>query len=333
MKRKFAVILAVMTAILLLAGCGAKATDGAMAVSPENNGFYGWDAVPEESEDALYDYDMEVEAPAEGGVYDEPAVPATGAEADISEVPEDYERKLIKNGSLDLETTEFDALISELEASVSTYGGYIQNSSSRGSSDSGDRYANYTVRIPASRYETFMNAVGDMGTVVSSNEYVDDVTLEYIDVEARLSALTAERDSFMKLMERAETVDEILQIQSYLTDVNYQIESYTSRLNSLKNQVSYSTINISVDEVRRVTPAAPKTVGERISQRLENSLYNIKEGAKDFFVGFVGSLPYLAIYAVVIVIIVVVITAVVKSRRRKKNARAASESEENENKK
>ena len=63
MKRKFAVILAVMTAILLLAGCSAEATDGAMAVSPENNSFYGWDAVPEESEDVLYDYDMEVEAP------------------------------------------------------------------------------------------------------------------------------------------------------------------------------------------------------------------------------------------------------------------------------
>ena len=165
MKRKFAVILAVMTAILLLAGCGAKATEGAMAVFPENNSFYGWDAAPEETADASYDYDMVAEAPAEGGIYDEPSIPAAGAEADISEVPEDYERKLIKNGSLSLETTDYDALISELEASVSSYGGYIQNSSSRGSSDSGDRYANYTVRIPASRYETFMNAVGDMGTV------------------------------------------------------------------------------------------------------------------------------------------------------------------------
>ena len=330
MKRKLAIILAALTAVLILAGCGSKAMNEDSA--PMENGYFGWDSdvadVATQDYDVNYD-DILVEAPAEAT-----APNTAGGEADISEVPEGTERKLIKNGSLDLETTDFDGLISELESSVSANGGYIQNCSSSGSADRGNRYSNYTVRIPATRYETFVNAVGNMGTVTSSSEYVDDVTLEYIDVEARLAALTAERDSFMKLMDRAETVEEILQIQSYLTDVNYQIESYTSRLNSLKNQVSYSTVNLSIREVKRVTPAAPKTVGERISQRLGDNLYNIKEDAKSFFVGFVSSLPYLAIYAIVIIIIVVIITAIVKSRKRRNQANNAVRStEDSENKK
>lgn len=321
MKKVLAIILATVLTAFLYCSCGS--TDNKyFSDSMESNyddGYYGW-------ADEAYDAPMEVAAEEVNFSASAVAAPAApkpaGGSNSSNSVPETSDEKIIKNGNLSLETLEFDKFISELEASVSNLGGYVENNETYGSV--GYRYASYTVRIPSQSYSTFIKAVGDMGTVISINESVSNVTLQYIDIEARLSALTAERDSFRKLMDRAETIEEILQIQGYLTDVNYQIESYTSQLNSLKNKVSYSTVRLNINEVERVTPPAPKTVGERISAQLSENLYNISEGSKDFAVWFVSSLPYLAIYAVIIAIAVVIGRNISKSRKKKQAERLAA---------
>lgn len=316
MKRITAMFIALITVAVLLAGCGSGVSGGFSAakdsanlafpteapVYPENG--YGWydempttDVEAEEAVDAEYDYNA-------------------GAAPSVT-APKETARKIIKNGSLSIETLEFDVFIRELEKCVADFGGYVENSSQYGSATYSSRSASYTVRVPYEKYDEFVSNVGELGTVTSSNHSIDDVTLQYVDIEARLKALETERDSFMDLMSKAETVDEILQIQSYLTDVNYEIESYTSQLNTLKNLVSYSTVNISVSEVQRVTPAEPKTVWERISSNLSNNLYNIGVGFTDLFVAIISSLPYLLILAIIVIIIVVIVLICVKSSRKK----------------
>lgn len=320
MKKVLALILATVLTAFLYCSCG-NADNKYFSDSMESNyddGYYGW-------ADKAYDAPMEVAAEEvnfSASAVAAPEAPKPSTASGSSEIPENSDEKIIKNGNLSLETLEFDKFISELETSVSTLGGYVESNETYGSV--GYRYANYTVRVPSQSYSTFIKAVGDMGTVISMNESISNVTLQYIDIEARLSALTAERDSFQKLMDRAETIEEILQIQGYLTDVNYKIESYTSQLNSLKNKVSYSTVRLNISEVERVTPPAPKTVGERISTQLSENLYNISEGSKDFAVWFVSSLPYLAIYAVIIIIAVVIGKKVAKNHRKKQEERLAA---------
>lgn len=320
MKKVLALIFATVLTAFLYCSCG-NADNKYFSDSMESNyddGYYGW-------ADEAYDAPMEVAAEEvnfSASAVAAPEAPKPSTASGSSEIPENSDEKIIKNGNLSLETLEFDKFISELETSVSTLGGYVESNETYGSV--GYRYANYTVRVPSQSYSTFIKAVGDMGTVISMNESISNVTLTYIDIEARLSALTAERDSFQKLMDRAETIEEILQIQGYLTDVNYKIESYTSQLNSLKNKVSYSTVRLNISEVERVTPPAPKTVGERISTQLSENLYNISEGSKDFAVWFVSSLPYLAIYAVIIIIAVVIGKKVAKNHRKKQEERLAA---------
>lgn len=304
------VIICLLSCMTLLCSCSSKSFAGDMnmnAGAAAEGGYFGWD------EDlAEPDVPMEVESMAVPDI-----MPSTSGAPDMNEAAQQSsEDKIIKNGSLTVETLEYDKFISDLENSVSAYGGYIESSSGYGY-QTGSRWAEYTVRIPSQNYDAFVNKVGDLGSVIESRESVENVTLQYVDIEARLAALTAERDSFMALMEKAETIEEILQIQSYLTDVNYQIESYTSQLNTLKNKVSYSTVNISVNEVERVTPPTPKTVGERISGGFKESLYNISEDMKNLFVSTVVSLPYILIYAVVIAIIVTVIVLIVKANKKK----------------
>lgn len=312
MKHKLNLLFAIAASALLLCSCGGSSKDYAFTSNETVAGAaadqdYGW------YDDGMMYEEAEVEVPDEVvASVESPAAPSSKGDSGS-----DYEsqRKIIKNGNLTVETLEYDKFLKELEASVTTFNGYIEYSSTSGRD--GYRSANYTIRVPAEKYDAFITEVGNLGTVTSSNTSVDDVTMQYIDVEARLSAYKAERDSFMELMDRAETIDEILQIQSYLTDVNYQIESYTTQLNSLKNKVSYSTVTLYVSEVERVTPAEPKTVWERISTNLSENLYSIGEGFKNFFVWFVSSLPYFAVYAAIIAVIVAVIVLIIKASNRR----------------
>lgn len=120
-------------------------------------------------------------------------------------------------------------------------------------------------------------------------------------------------------MEKAETVEEILQIQSYLTDVNYEIESYTAQLETYDDRISYSTFYIDVSEVRRIsTETSNPTVFERIRSNLSDSFYNIGEGFKDAFVWIVSALPYIVLVAVPVIIVVVIVRAATKRSKKKK---------------
>lgn len=314
LRQKFALILALMITMLLLCSCGSSGGKYSAGIS---------DSWYNESAEWDYGWDMDFEEEAILGAAAAPAAPTdapnSNHKTETSEDSYESQRKIIKNGNLSIETLEFDKFIRELEASVATYNGYVEYSSQYGSKNY--RSASYTIRVPYQKYDEFVSVIGDLGTVTSSNTSVDDVTLQYVDIEARISALIAQRDSYMSLLDRANTIEEILQIQSYLTDVNYQIESYTSQLNTLKNKVSYSTVTLNIDEVARVTPAEPKTVWERISQNLSENMYDITEGLKDLFVGIVSATPYLVIYAIFIGIIVVIVVMIHKANKRRAQRR------------
>lgn len=328
MKKLSSILSIAAATIVLFAGCGSKYADSAPTEGYDMNtseaasmGWYdeeaaddiAWDE-PVESAEMSWDVDVPMT---------EPEAPVENIDADTVKASE---RKIIKNRTISVETLEYDSFIKELELKVSAYGGYIENSTQNGNSYYGKamRSANYTIRIPAERFDEFTSLIGDMGTVTYSYEYIDDITAKYVDTEARIASLRAEQESFLKLMERAETVEDILKIQSYLTDVNYQIESYTTQLNSYKSLVSYSTLRLDITEVERLTPPAAKPgVFDRISQNISDNLYNIGEGFKDMFVGVVSSAPYLGILAVVIIVMVIIIKLII--RKVKKSSILASE--------
>lgn len=315
MKRTLSIFTALMMVLCIFTGCGSSGLDMSlnksdMAVSDSYDG--GWFEEPSEmewvEEDVAYE-EIEMDAVS-------PATPNTGNPT-ADEIPQS-ERKIIKNKSMDVQTTDLDAFISELKNQVSAMGGYVESSSNYKQS------ADFTVRIPAENYDAFSTVVGNLGTVTYENEYIDDVTSRYIDIEARLTALRSEQESYLRLMEKAQTVEEILQIQSYLSNVNYQIESYTAQLNSMKSKISYSTIRLSIVEVVRVTDVTEKpTVWQRITSGLSDNLYDIGEDATDFFVDFVSSLPYIAIWAVVIIICIVIVKLCIWRYKKKKASPAA----------
>lgn len=225
-------------------------------------------------------------------------------------------RKLIRTFNLDAETTDFDNLVAQLQQETQNLGGYVESSYVNGNSyyTENSRYASLTLRIPKDKTNDFLGTVGEMANVTSKSENVEDVTLTYTDLKSHVEALQAEQEQLMKLMEQAKTVEDTMSIQSRLTDVRYELESYMSQLKVYDNQVDYDTVNISIQEVKNETPTGELSIGQKMLNGLENSLRAIAESAKNLCIWFVASIPYFVILFAVIFAVV----SIIKKIRKKK---------------
>ena len=243
---------------------------------------------------------------------------AENAQDTSTTVPEETaataDRKLIKTVNMDVETREYDKLLSAVENKVTELGGYIESLDAYNGSTyysyRSTRNANLTIRIPKDRLEEFQNTVSELGNVTSRSENVQDVTLTYVDLQSHRDALRTEQERLLQLLEQAESVEDIITIEQRLSDVRYQLESMESQLRSYDNRVDYSTVYLYIDEVEVYTPVEEETVWERISTGFVDSLKNIGEGLKEAAIWFVIHIPYLVIWAIVITVIAVIALAV-----------------------
>lgn len=299
-------LLVALLAVTLLTGCGGSSKSAYDAAAPEME--VTQDSVTEEYYEVADD--VEDTAMETGGV---------GANGEINSAPQ-ANRKLIRTFDLNIETKEFDEVVAGIQAKVQELGGYIEQSSV----DSGsiyhsnyNRYSRMTVRIPSSKLDGFIQNVKDTANVTNISEKADDITLKYVDVESRKIALETERDRLLELLEKAETVEDIITIESRLSEVRYELEAYTSTLRTYDNQVDYSTVHMNIHEVDRETKVEPKTFWEEVTEEFGDSLYDMGRGFRNFGIWFLGSSPYLLLWAVIIAAVIFVLRLFGKKRKLK----------------
>ena len=239
------------------------------------------------------------EAPQEmyGGIAD--STTTSGASA----LPTD--RKLIRTVRMEAETENLDSLLSTLEEKLAALEGYVQaREIYNGSTYASRRYRHgeLTLRIPSDKLSGFVAHVEENANVVTSSESVDDVTTQYVDTESRIAALEIEQERLMELLAKAETMEDLLVIESRLTDVRYELENFTSQLRVLDNKVTYATVHLYITEVQEYTPVIEKepTVWERITEGFGDTIEDIADDVKEFFIWVVVNSPYIAIWAVVL---------------------------------
>lgn len=212
----------------------------------------------------------------------------------------DSGRKLIKNVEMDIETKEYDALNNALHTKLAEVKGYVQSAVHYGVNyDSTDRRSNrIVVRVPSESLNEFVTAISGMGNVVKKTENVEDVTLSYIDVESRKKVLLTEQERLIALLERADSLENIIVLEQRLSEVRQQIESYEQQLRSLDNRVSYSTVTMDITEVEIMTSVQPKNVWERMSSGFMQNLSRVSDGLVDLAVLFVAYLPFILLVGV-----------------------------------
>ena len=298
-------LLSILLAAVMLTGCGGASKETA-ASAPM--------AVEEAAAEEYFSADM---------AEPEVAEMATGTVSTNSEISgtAQVNRKLIRTFDVNIQTKEFDEVLSGIQSKVQELGGYIEHSSLDGGSayySNYNRYSSLTVRIPSDQLDQFIENVKESANVTYISESTEDITLQYVDVERRKIALETERDRLLELLEQASSVEDLITINSRLSEVRYQLESYASTLRTLDNQVDYSTVHINIDEVDRETKVEPKTFWEEVKDDFGDSVYGIGRDIRNFAIWFLGSSPYLVIWAVVIAAVIVMLKVIGKKKSIKK---------------
>lgn len=310
--KKTAIVIALIAALILsCVGCAGKSASDMMTgiVAPAEP------AAPEpvgESGGGMYDMEYS------NGEYVEPS---TG------DVAFEYGgRKVIKTGTVSIETDRFDEHYEYIRSQIAALGGYVENSyvSGRVPASYGDsgRYSTITARIPEESFEAFMTAAKGIGTLLSINSNTNDITANYYDIETRLEVLNVQHERLLALLEQAPDVESIIYIESELANVTLQIEQLTSELRRYDGLVSFSTVEVSLRELAPSEGAtASATVWERMTGGFASSLRGVGEFFVEFGIFLVSALPVLIVLAIVAAVVIILIRRSVRKRRALRAAR------------
>lgn len=285
---------------LVFAACGSSKLNTAESIAPQ--------------EAASYDA---------GGVYsnysagmgeEEALSEESGAELDEKAASG---RKLIKNVDMTVETENYTQLVSTIQEQTAALEGYIERFESYNENRIGGRSASLTLRIPADKLDSFITHVDEVSNVISRQESVEDVTLRYVDLESHKKMLEQEQERLLALMEKAETIEDIIALENRLTEVRYQLESMEAQLRSMDNQVNYSTVYLYINEVTRLTPPEEKGTWERIRIGFSENLYRVGLGLREFGIGFIISLPVLFVFVIIILILIIILRIIIRAVRKR----------------
>ncbi len=216
--------------------------------------------------------------------------------------------KVQKNGSINLLVEGIDAAVNDLKAVNGMFGGVITNIYDNGRGN--DRNVSITVKVPVGKFELFYEELRKIdGEVTYANVSTTDVTEEYIDITSRLANLKSTEAQLVKVLERAETVTDILAVQRELNTVRGDIESYEQRKRYFDSQTDYSFISVSfsVDKTGlNVTEDEWKPWGE-----VKAAVKSLIEVLK----GFVNMVIWIVIFSPIVLIPFFVVKYLVKRKK------------------
>jgi len=151
---------------------------------------------------------------------------------------------------------------------------------------------NLTIRIPATNFDAFLKGVGEgVNEFDYKNISTDDVTSEYLDIEARIKTKKELEIRYLEILKKANSVKDILEIEKELNYVREEIESIQGRLKYLKNQVGHSTFHI---EYYKEVPYE----GDSFAEKIGNGFGNGWDNLLMFFVGIINLWPFVILIIV-----------------------------------
>lgn len=225
------------------------------------------------------------------------------------------ERKIIRNGSLELLVKDVPGTIDKIRAAVESMGGYVEKSEQK---HTGFATASMIVRIPATRLDEAMGKVKSLAATVDSDTVESkDVTREFIDLDARLRNTQAEETRYLDIMKRASTVKDTLEVAEKLSDVRGRIEQMQGEMNYLKSQIAMSRLDISLHAEAEATVMGLHWKPLRQAKAAVIDMLQGLADWMDYVIAFIINLPLILVWCVSIVVLVAVAWKVVRFVWRK----------------
>lgn len=224
---------------------------------------------------------------------------------------------IVRNASLSLDVKNLEEFDEDLHSKVEGFDGYFEDATVNdySSSYSTDRYAYYTVRLPQEKLDEFLNIIDGTSTITSKSVTSEDVSLEYVDINAHIDALENEKDNLLRLLDQSENVSDIIEIEDRLSNVQYQLDSVNGQKRLLEGRVSYSTININVHEERNVENPIAMAFEINFAEEIISGI----ENAVSVFVGILTSIPVIIIITAFVLLFIWIVRKIWRKMFKKGN--------------
>jgi hypothetical protein len=248
------VFLVLMAALLGLAGCASsRSTNSETAAPAQKSSTTAPVAAPREDAGSM----GKASTVQDGEMKQASLTTAQNSQASVTVT----ERKLIRNADIRLESGDPADTQRRVSAIAEAHGGFVVSSESRQMNAEGqlkpEMTVTITVRVPAARFDAVISEIRGAGSRVAQDKVTtQDVTEEYIDLEARIRAKQALEAQFMEIMKQARTVSDALEVQRQLSDVRAEIERLEGRRRFLENQTSLSTINVTIQPPTQIVSSS-----------------------------------------------------------------------------
>jgi len=198
-------------------------------------------------------------------------------------------REIIYTATVRLAVDDFDSFPERLAGIALSAGGFIAETNVDRMQGT-RRTGRWVVRVPGSKYQDFIREVSGLGVPESVQEKADDVTEQFVDLQARINSGRQLEAQIIKLLEQQnDKIENVLAVERELSRVRLEIEQQEGRMRFLKDQVSMSTITIHAGEQRTFVPEQAKSLSERISLEWQNAVQQARDFSEDALVWIVAN--------------------------------------------
>ena len=208
------------------------------------------------------------------------------------------DRKIVSNANvlIEVERGRFQTAFDTALLLADKFGGYVVSSNSTATDEEGTiRSGTIALRVPETAFAQALSDVAKLGEVKSRSIDSQDVTEEYLDLNARLKNAESQEKAFLALMDRAKTIDEILQVRQVLSQTQTEIEQLKGRIRFLDEHTSFSTLTISLYETGTQVSASGSW---GFVDALKDALHAFVDSINAIIVFFGGALPILVLLAI-----------------------------------
>jgi hypothetical protein len=290
MKRLFSIVTLLVLSLSLLTACGA-AGKADRAESAQSAGAVFSQAPSAAPAPAPAPASPSYDQAGPTKPSERPPISPPNPDTAAAPITAGMDRKIILNAQLDLKVKDGDDVVTKLTSAVRTAGGFVQESRQEGTKQHG-RQMFLSIRLPAGEYGSLLDLAASMGEVNRRREWANDVTEEYLDLEARIKTKEIHLAQLQRLYAQSGSIREMIDLEQEIARVTADLESMKGRIQYLSNQVQFSTITITLYEPGVPTPIRdPQTVWERITMGYERSWNNTVNFTGDMMVFIASSIP------------------------------------------
>ena len=209
------------------------------------------------------------------------------------ETEQNIEQKIIKEGNLRFETNDLEATYSQIQNAVKNQNATIQNDTE--GKDYQSVFRKLIIRVPSKNFDPFLTAISKGVSYFDNKEITSqDVTTEFIDIEARLKAKKVLENRYIELLKKANKVSEMLEIEAQLSAIREEIEAKQGQLNYMQNRVSFSTITVEFYKTVATESGITTSYGMKIWNAFKSGFNNLSS----LFIGILSIWPFIIILIV-----------------------------------